>query len=241
MFKALIRVIHENEDDLPAQKKPDSYNGLPIRVPGIELKKAVNELGIKANVFIQILQTFFNNHEHFILDLEAAWDKRNRRQVITLVHSLKGSAAGIGAVELYTLAFDIEKLCQKETRLPSMEKAGLDVLENALTIVLASIKTLVSEQSTVLKEKPEHEFDLVKTCAILEQLAQALMFPVLGELEVLMEKLESVFGHPNDYPTDYPIGHVLMEELRNNILSHDHDLAKQTVKKMQSNIEGQQI
>ena len=254
LFKTLISFIYKESDhdvqNVTLLPKPDqkiditkiskSFNSLPMSVPGIELKKAMDALGIKADVFIRILQTFFTNHEHILLKIETAWDKKNQEEVIILVHSLKGSAAGIGAVELYQLALDIEKMCRKTDSLPSMEKARLAILENVLTIVLASIKSLVSEYADLKhfgfnKEKFPVIIDVTRVKAVLKELEQALRFPEFEELELLMQKLALFFEDSDDHSSSQAI----MEELKNNILSHDHDFAEKNVKKLQSHFEGQ--
>ncbi len=237
LFTTLIRLIHQKEDDLPFKteafvqkinllhtitKVPGSSNNLPDRVPGIDVKEAVHALGITADVFLEILQIFLKNHEHILSKIETAWGEQDREKVITLVHSLKGSASGIGAFKLYNLTFGIEKLCRKAKQLPSMEKVGFKIFKNELTRVLTSIKALVFKQLSLNKVKPKINVNTTKAMDILQKFEQALKFPELGELETLMELLESVFLHP------------VIEDLKKNITSYDHDLAMKTVKKLQS-------
>ncbi len=210
---------------IPAVHKK-SYPLLPRRIPGIELETAVKNLGIEEHIFVGILGTFFTNHESIITAIETAWESQNREQVITLVHSLKGSAAGIGAQDLHGLAQDMEALFRQTQDLPEMKKSGLAVLENALTIVLASIKALVSDRQDTQKDNQPLAIDPVKTMAILTRLEQALTFPEVGELESLINELNCVFLHP------------VMDKLTAQIASYDHILAKESVKILFSIVEG---
>lgn len=247
LFSTLVSLLHKNDLNLPSHDAttprenhdpenhdPDNYdpenrvNEIPgieipgIEIPGIEFKKAITTLGIEPHVFMHILQTFFKNHEPFIYNLETAWQDQNREKVITLIHSLKGSAGGIGAHKLQTQAMDLEQICKKETCLPSLEKIELSNLKNSLAIVLASITSLGAREKSKKTNFPLIQADPAKTEAILIQLEKALAFPELGELEALVEALESVFDHP------------LMAEIKDHIASYDHDLAKKSVKKLQS-------
>ncbi|MCG8636030.1 MAG: transporter substrate-binding domain-containing protein [Desulfobacterales bacterium] len=242
LFKTLIDLIHDRKTDgeipgppLPAPSptpQPDPgemLSILPKQVPGLELQTAVNNLGVGEEVFLHILDTFFKNHESIITRIETAWAGGDKEAVTTMIHSLKGSASGIGATEVSNLARDMESLCKKSAVLPAMDKAGLAVLENALTIVLASIKALPSgaggPETPADKQKPA-QLDHDQACTALRTLEKALDFPELGELEQLMTELTSTCDHP------------LVEQIKNHIDSHDHDLAKQDVVTLHSQLKG---
>jgi len=241
LFTTLVRLIPSPEEVSSARKQtkklaPESavtsagsrktYPLLPRRIPGIELETAVKNLGTEEGTFVRILETFFTNHESIITAIETAWESQDREQVITLVHSLKGSAAGIGALDLHVLSQDLEALCRLTNDLPDIQKSGLTVLENALTIVLASIKALVSDQQGSQEDNPSVTIDLGKTKTILTRLEQALTFPEVGELESLMKELNAVFHHP------------VMDRLTAQIASYDHVPAKESVKTLFTVVEG---
>ncbi len=242
LFNTLIRLILETDTNteppgdspttpVPASGTPGKkrLSRLPGQVPGIRLKTAVSGLGVCEEVFLHILDTFFKTHESVITDIETAWTQGDRDAVITMAHSLKGSASGIGAMELHGLARDLEALCKQFPALPPMDQAGLSVLENALTIVLASIKALAAEYTAPTKNPdkamPDHE-DNEKTGDVLGRLENALDFPELAELERLTAELVSVCSHP------------LADRIKTHVASHDHDLAKQDVQQLTSRIKG---
>ncbi|MCP4114079.1 MAG: transporter substrate-binding domain-containing protein [Desulfobacteraceae bacterium] len=236
LFKTLIKLIHGESTDLPVEQEttavknagnPTEFTGsLPKQVRGIDVEKAINAIGIDEGTFIQVLQTFFKSYEHIAEHIKSAWLNRDREEVITQLHTLKGSAGGIGATELHRRVLELEKFCKDTSGLPAMEKAGLASLENALDTVLASIEFIMSQQQAPQKETPGVRVDLVKAGAVLTRLEQALKFPEIEELETLMEELESVFEHP-----------VIME-LKNHIFSHDHELAEDSVANLQTILEG---
>ena len=158
-------------------------------------------------------------------NIKTAWQAREQKDVITLVHSLKGSAAGIGAATLHDLARNLEQMCREQEKLPPIEKAGLPAIKNSLEIVLASIKTLELQKDSEITSQPLIQADPTAAMAIIGKLEKSLAFPELRELEELMASLAFVLDHP------------LLSELKTHIAAYDHDLAKKTVTKLKSRLE----
>ena len=232
LFNTLIALIHKTNriENLILPESVKTAKNVSTKktvgdMPGIEIETAINALGVSMDVFMDILQTFSKNHEQTISKIETGWQNQDRETVVALVHSLKGSAGGIGATKLYGLALELEQVCRQERCLPSPRKAGLNHLKNSIAVVLASIQTLGKQQKSEKTVSRLILADQPKAKSLLIQLEKALALPELGELEALMEALESVFDHPN------------MAEIKNHIISHDHDLAKDSVKKLQSLLE----
>ncbi|WDP88292.1 MAG: transporter substrate-binding domain-containing protein [Desulfobacter sp.] len=237
LFSTLIRLIRNNETgtDLSMDRAEAEYRAsqpsapglLPDYMPGIEIRRALHALGVGNEIFLGILHTFFNTHEGVIAEIEAAWETGERDRVINLVHSLKGSAAGIGAFEVHSLAKELEALCKSSPRLLSIKKAGLGVLENRLAIVLASIKSLDTKDTTsdgILPQGRETE-DKASIKNVLARLDKALEFPEFLELEGLCAELAAVCSHPEG------------DKIRFHIGAHDHDLAREAVRNLTAVLE----
>ncbi|MCP4023901.1 MAG: Hpt domain-containing protein, partial [Desulfobacteraceae bacterium] len=154
--------------------------------------------------------------------VETAWEKKDIIKVITLIHSLKGSASGIGATELYALSKDFEKKLRQKTELPVKGKTDMASLESALVIVLSSIKAIVLKSSSGKRIKKPVTMDFNKSKTILTKMEEALVFPEFSELEYLVSQLEPVCNHR------------AMPDLMEQIASYDYGLAKETVKIMKS-------
>ncbi|MCG8618474.1 MAG: response regulator, partial [Desulfobacterales bacterium] len=208
-------------DNSDAQDKAAT---LPDRIPGIHLKSALASLGVNETVFLHILDTFFKNHESLITEIEDAWTRGDRERVITQVHSLKGSASGIGADALHRLALDMENKCKGAPALPERNQAPLNELENALTIVLASIRTLLSEYQPPPSPTGQHIPE--QAVQVLTEFNKALAFPELKELELLTSRLSKVCTHP------------LALTIREHIADHDHDLAGEAVRELIVKLKG---
>jgi len=224
LFKTLIRLIPEldSEPSKTAGSVDEKFcdpsdASLPKNVPGIELDRAISALGVPPKIFLNILNTFSRNHERIITDIKLAWETGDKLRIATLAHNLKGSAAGIGAFEVQKLAQDLEGLCKNTPKLPPIEKAELGMLDRSMTLVLTSIKDLVPDDA-----KKTRQTDINKTMTLLSSLEKALDFPELRELEILCTKLETVCTHPKT------------NEIKAHMSVHDHDLARQSVRQLQS-------
>ena len=226
LFRVLIRLIHATDENPSRPVKTENPNSppagssprLPGQVPGIEIGQAIQALGVAPEVFLKILNTFFINYEDAVTEIETAWEAGDMDRVTTLAHSLKGSASGIGALEVQRRAEKLEQYCKTAPDVPQIDASELDELEHALTIVLAAIKSLVPEEKKqaaagggVTVQNPAAALKL------LDQLDRSLAFPELRELETLGADLAAVCTHPK------------LTEILNHIAAHDHDLARQHI------------
>lgn len=233
LFKTLISLIHDKQSgstghdagpeskdiEYPPPLKTEAYRSVhpPKKLPGIEVEATMRNLGVDLPVFIKILKNFFKTHESVISRIETAWAGNDRDEVVSLLHGLKGSVSGIGAVELQEYAGKLERLCLKKKQLPRAETAGMPVLQEALNVVLTSIEKMVCPESGETEKSMEKSVDRVPSKAVLNRLEKSLVFPEIGEIDALMNELESVSHHP------------LLDELRSHIASYDYDLAQKTV------------
>ncbi|MCG8685413.1 MAG: transporter substrate-binding domain-containing protein [Desulfobacterales bacterium] len=238
LFKTLIREIPEKTLDSDQSDFTDENNdyrpqaflsaGLPRVIPGIEIETTMKQLGVSTDKYLHILNTFFMNHESDIEAIETAWKNGEKQNFIRLSHSLKGSALGIGATDLSEVARKLEVIGKSNDALPLFDHQKLRKLENELTIVLASIRTLALENTKSSNKTPEsnRKSESKEALTVLSKLEKALAFPELGELELLGKELESCCS-------DDMVGTI-----NGYIAAHDHDLARQQVKKFQSLLTG---
>ncbi|MCG8563687.1 MAG: ATP-binding protein, partial [Desulfobacterales bacterium] len=215
----------KSEDELPA--RPDSENtaedGLPRELPGIQVRAALDDMGVSPAIYRKVISTFAKSHLHTLDQLESLWKGGERSGIISLAHTLKGSAASIGAGNLSGLARELESQCRDAESLPRSRETSLDALGEALGEVLTSIKTLVPEAVKTVEPRIK---DAQAAARILGELEDALIFPEIGELTRLMESLAAALEHP------------LRLELENHIAAYDHDPAVGCVKELQKMMEG---
>jgi len=235
LFTTLVRHIYPSEPDTPAGpgdppgepnriSQTDKGPGPADRLPGIDAEQAIDALGVTPRVFQHILATFYKDIPVMITRLKEAWEHGEQQTVTTMVHSLKGSAGGIGAHKLHSLALALEIMCRESPALPDMAAAGLPALEQALNEVIGTIRTAVPNLDEPWPGPAAAQGDPDKKTArlILDELEHALEFPELTELDALSAKLDGLDSRPEII--------LLKEQIR----SHDHDLARQTVQELQT-------
>ena len=224
LFATLKEFVDEKSHGDVIVKAPAGDSQLPHHLPGLEVADALADMGVESRIYLKVISTFAKSHLHTLEEVEAAWTSGARMELISLAHTLKGSAASIGAKKLSGLARDLEDHCRDESVLPPVDGERLAELGNALTQVLESIRTLVPK--AVATAEPWIK-DAEATTRILAALETALIFPEIGELTGLMESLAAALEHP------------LRQELETHIAAYDHDPAMGCVKELQKMMEEQ--
>ena len=113
----------------------------PDQLPGIDLKDAMARVGVAPEVFLPIVKRFAEIHGDLDARLLVALKAGDLSTLRTMVHTLKGASAGIGAYELQDHCLDLEIAAHQGT--PVEEITDVLKLVNAeLNKVLASISTL---------------------------------------------------------------------------------------------------
>ena len=166
------------EDDLPEVEAYTFDVGelLPKRLPGLAIGRTREALNIDAATLKRILTRFRADNLDTADKLRKLFQAGETEEILHLAHSLKGSAANIGASELHTAAKRLEDACRETgpAKAPPPETEGLVAAVAAeLDQVLASIETLETpapgeEAEPVCEDIKPH----VKT--LLNQLAGAI-------------------------------------------------------------------
>ncbi|MCG6907222.1 MAG: response regulator [Desulfobacteraceae bacterium] len=159
--------------DASAAAPPPSAGPLPDSLPGIEVRKTLETLSIDPATFRRILIGFAEHNAATaaaLEDLRAGGDHDALRQ---LAHSIKGSAANIGATRLSTAARELEKtLAAGQTPDPVTLSALTDTVGTHLAEVLAGIATISPAPAAAGGEGPAA--DPAERQAKLDGLAEAL-------------------------------------------------------------------
>ncbi len=236
LFSTLIRHIYATDTDtLPGTEPIPVLNALdntdivlPEKLPGIDIGRAMAALSVSSPVFMRILSTFLRDIPSVLKGIKSAWGADDKERVIRLTHSLKGSAGGIGAIKTHDIALEMEILCRNAACLPRMNAAGITELEKAVNEVLTAICTIMpSPESDALPPALDNGGpDTEKLATLLNKLARALEFPELTELDLLLDQLDAFATHSE------------ISRLKDQILSHDYEPARQTVQKLQTIFNG---
>jgi len=89
---------------------------LPESLPGLRLKKAMDSLGLDEEIFLTILESYFENSKIIIRKMSDAIKNDNLKLLKELAHSIKGSSFNIGADDAGTAAESLEHACYSGSR-----------------------------------------------------------------------------------------------------------------------------
>ena len=140
------KVLDENPSSYETNHCDKSKNTTSL--PGIDVEKALNALGIDKESYINILQVFGKNNKDYILKMRSAFNKNNWDDLRNLAHSIRGSSGSIGANKLHEISTQIEDAsikAFKDTDGKFLDEEMMVSFENALNQVLNSIKLLKNE------------------------------------------------------------------------------------------------
>ncbi|MBR9979559.1 MAG: response regulator [Desulfatitalea sp.] len=165
-------------DTLPNASEETRKNGgiLPAGLPGIDIARTMAALDIDAPTLKRIMIGFRSDNRDTVKNLRRALDAKDLEQMRQLAHSLKGSAANIGAGRLHAAAHAIEAACLtgfSADNEPSAMETRVVELASALNQVLDSIRSLedpVAGDNSV----PEPTRTALQLDALLTPLAEAI-------------------------------------------------------------------
>jgi two-component system, sensor histidine kinase and response regulator len=137
------------EDAAGAAQAPSI--SLPPHLPGIDIAGTQTALAIDGTTYERILVGFGADNRDAATRIRQALALRDREQLFQLAHSLKGSAANIGAHALCAAAADLEVACRESWpangSLLQIESL-VSHLQTALRQVLESIRSLAGATPT---------------------------------------------------------------------------------------------
>ena len=114
---------------------------LPVQLPGIDVRTVLQSTGLDWRTFRDILVGFFNYNQDTAQDIRLAQEGDECQALLGLAHSLKGSAANIGAGALQQAAGALEHACSDTVSAKGL--AGLiDDLQQELARILGVLAPL---------------------------------------------------------------------------------------------------
>lgn len=123
-----------------------SERAMPSRLPGLDLKKGVAQVGGNPQIYLLLLKKFARNQAGQIDVIKQENRKGNTETLHRHLHTLKGVAGNIGAPKLYDLAKALEVDFNKATGGDQGQIASkIESLESAMEEVLSSINYLVTD------------------------------------------------------------------------------------------------
>ncbi len=109
----------------------------PNKLPGLDIKTALGQLGGKKKLYLRLLGMFEDSHVEDVNRLLAAAQEQDWKAVYEINHALKGVSGNLAASEIYQLCIDIDVKLKDEQH--DIEQQ-LTALPTAMDTLLASIK-----------------------------------------------------------------------------------------------------
>ncbi|MBN1932444.1 MAG: response regulator [Desulfobacterales bacterium] len=235
LFHTIWKSIKSQKRSAPPEELPESdaitekshrrnimTEDLPLKLPGINIQDALKALNIEKYIFKRILLGFLRNNKDTIDKIQAAAAANDWETLRLSAHSIKGSAANIGADELQKAAQALEKACtDAPTKTPDSQL--IDVVIIALNKVLESLQTLTDTEAIESRYVQEKSVDSAQFLKQLEALSDALEHADPEEITKNMEILKEHFDR------------TILQDLENQIDAYDYDEALTTLKKIEKN------
>jgi len=125
---------------------PTDKAGFPTSLPGFDLDDGLKRLLGNDKLYKKLLLNFAGSYSSVTHDIRRALDSADYENAHQLVHSLKGVAANLAAVQLLEATIELEKLVKYAHTDAPPEPESIDsklaVLESALDQALDAVETL---------------------------------------------------------------------------------------------------
>ncbi|BBO88669.1 response regulator [Desulfosarcina ovata] len=222
----------DGDDERPADTpapSPEAPPSLPDWLPGLDIRSALDTLSIDRETLARILTGFLADNRETAHQLRAALADVDMPGMRQLAHSIKGSAANIGATELSQAAFALESVCRDETdgEPDPLRLEGLVAsVAAALGRVLQSIESLATAPSSEENGLPAAEKDDLPLDGLLTQLTAAIDQADPEQVMKTMTALKRQAVRCNQ------IDASIFKTLEDQVSRYDYDQALETVQKI---------
>jgi signal transduction histidine kinase/HPt (histidine-containing phosphotransfer) domain-containing protein/BarA-like signal transduction histidine kinase len=203
---------------MPAAVRTSNGKPLPHFLPGIAVQKALTSLGIDSDVYIRILFGFLKTNHEVIGKIQKAYHQKKWRVVKELAHSIRGSAANIGAFDLQKALQQLETAAAKVEIKRNEKDFGpklLERLETAFDQVAQSIQMIPDIPAKPFSDSLDPKINRQKLSALLCALAQALDQADPKAIWDNLKDAKQMLGH-----------HKAFSEIENYIINYDYEEAQ---------------
>jgi len=205
---------------------------LPDKLPGIDIGRTLTEMGINGATLTHILAGFLAGNRDTARKIRQAFSGNDPESMGQLAHSLRGSAANIGAAELSEAAQALEEACYKKSKTGG-ELSDLDgkvaTLEGALGKVLASIQSLQEPGSDAVAQPANPS--CLSLDALLTLLTDAIDRADPEEIVKIMSDIRQLAAQCNGIKT------TDLKTLDAQVTLYDYDPALETIRKIRSQVD----
>lgn len=141
LYAVLQRFMKANPRTVNEAAAATETLSLPDQLPGLQLSVAIQRLRGNRAFYRGILQRFADGHANAVQDIRAAIDAEDNKQAELLVHTLKGVASNLGAVDLAETSGQLQACLMSEEQ--EQLNRLLAELDERIAEVLSSIQIAV--------------------------------------------------------------------------------------------------
>ncbi|MBF0153519.1 MAG: response regulator [Magnetococcales bacterium] len=168
-----------------AVQKPETEAdpaGFPETLPGINIEAALARIGGKKKLLLSLLKEFYRDHALAADNIEKLLQSQNEENGVSakqMVHTIKGMAGNLAAMELFEAARSLEKALLAGSA--DIWPEPLAIFKHAMDRVMGGIKSVRDQQEMVDSEKSDG-------MARLPDLQADVILPLLQELDRHIQK-----------------------------------------------------
>ena len=214
----------EAETAEPVSASEPETEVLPDNLPGINIGDTLANLNIDQAAFRRILQGFYFNNRDTFAKIKAALEGEDWGVLRQIAHSLKGSAANIGAESLHMAAKNLEGACSDETLRPPSAQV-IDNLETAMDEVFRSLESLLILAEGKVKRQEKVAMGAAQVLPAIYQLSEALE---MADPESIHQYMQSVRRYLN---------YTTLQQLENHINNYEYDEALEVLKQIEEHLQ----
>ncbi len=140
LFGALVKWVKPGNKPFAkhksAIKEKDADIDIPD-IPGLSITDALKRMNNKKQLYLNVLEKFYNNNQNIVFEVKTAIDKEDYDTARRLIHTLKSVSGSVGANRLHEQTIIVEESLLEKNQEKFVHE--MDKLEAEINVLLESI------------------------------------------------------------------------------------------------------
>ena len=218
--------LQQAEKEKKKEERPMSNEqGLFFNLPGVDVKRGISMTGGTPELYREVLVLFCKDAEDRLPILQNLPEEDDLLTFVTQVHALKSASASIGAVNISTLAAELEIAGRAE---------DFTIIKDILPVFAGQLAELVNNIKTALEEYERENqassgSSLPDVCfPLLKELAAALDSGRANDISRILKEIKTV---SREQPLDSASKEAL-DQISDEVMMVEYDNAKKILGKL---------
>ncbi|MBT6702691.1 MAG: transporter substrate-binding domain-containing protein [Gammaproteobacteria bacterium] len=216
LYQTLKQYLPESTEHKTEQTiSSGSIKNWPDEVPGLNIKKGIQQVGGNENLYQKLIKDFLKNHENLTDSLKSSMLNEDSKKAARLVHTIKGVSGNIGAYKLMDVVSSIDLKFKNREKVPQSIISLLDKTCNELFTSLHELTDSANQEEN--KDIPSplkiKTADLNQLKSAMEK-GDATTLQLLQEhspalsTEISKEDLNTIINFIEDYEFELALKHL---------------------------------